>query len=80
MYTKLTLRLEASLIKRAKSHARKLDKSLSQIVADYFALLNEADNKTPQALPPLTQSLKGALQGTGVDEKDYQHYIDEKYR
>lgn len=37
--TKLTLRLDADLISRAKASAAKQGKSLSQIVADYFAAL-----------------------------------------
>ena len=39
MQTKLTLRLEEQLIERAKAHAKKRGKSVSQMVADYFALL-----------------------------------------
>jgi hypothetical protein len=37
--TKLTLRLDASLIGQAKQYAHGHNRSLSQIVADYFARL-----------------------------------------
>jgi hypothetical protein len=82
MNTKLTLRLDEALIKRAKARARLLGKSLSQMVSDYFALLN--DGADPEGghpeLPPLTRSLKGALRGGGVDRDDYLRYLDEKHR
>lgn len=80
MQTKLTLRLEEALIKRAKIRARKLGKSLSQIVSDYFTLLNEDGGKAPAELPPLTRSLKGALRGSDVDPGDYLRYLEEKHR
>lgn len=80
MQTKLTLRLEEALIKRAKTRARKLGKSLSQIVADYFALLNEDGGKVPPELPPLTRSLKGSLRESDVDHGDYLRYLEEKHR
>lgn len=80
MQTKLTLRLEEALIKRAKIRARTLGKSLSQIVSDYFALLNEDGGKPSPELPPLTRSLKGALRGSDVDQGDYLRYLEEKHR
>ncbi len=77
MQTKLTLRLEKQLIERAKAHAKKRGKSVSQMVADYFALLDRADR--PEPLPPITRSLYGALKGAAVDEDTYREYRDEKY-
>lgn len=77
MQTKLTLRLEDQLIANAKAHAKNSGKSLSQMVADYFALL---EKKTPiQELPPVTSSLKGCLQTSSVDEQDYRIYLEDKY-
>lgn len=80
MQTKLTLRLDDALIKRAKARAHALDKSLSQIVSDYFALLNGENGKTPPGLPPRTRSLKGALRKNAVDHDDYLRYLEEKHR
>ena len=77
MQTKLTLRLEEQLIKRAKAHAKKRGKSVSQMVADYFTLLDREDR--PETLAPLTRSLRGALGGTTVDEDTYRRHIEEKY-
>ncbi len=82
MQTKLTLRLDEMLIRRAKARARLLGKSLSQMVADYFALLNEeaGQRRGSPELPPITRSLKGALRAGGVDRDDYLRYLDKKHR
>ena len=81
MHTKLTLRLEADLVQRAKSFAKKTGKSVSRIVADYFTVLERPPRREkPASWPPLVRSLKGSLRRARVDEKDYQRYRQEKYR
>ena len=77
MQTKLTLRLEEQLIECAKAHAKKRGKSVSQMVADYFALLDRDDR--PETLAPLTRSLYGTLGGTAVNEGTYREHLEEKY-
>ena len=77
MQTKLTLRLEAQLIERAKAYARRRGTSLSQMVADYFALLDHAEQG--EHLAPLTRSLRGALRGADVDEDEYRQYLEKKH-
>ena len=77
MQTKLTLRLEAQLIERAKAYARRRGTSVSQMVADYFALLDRAEQA--EHLAPLTRSLHGALRGADVDEDEYRRYLEEKH-
>lgn len=77
MQTKLTLRLDAQLIERAKNHAKERGKSVSQMVADYFALLGQEEQS--ETLAPLTRSLYGALQGADVEKEDYHRYLEEKY-
>ena len=79
MQTKLTLRLDQDLIEQAKAYSAKHDKSLSQIVADYFALLEEAPTGQALELTPLVSSLKGALRGSKVSEEDYHRHLEEKY-
>ena len=78
MQTKLTLRLEADLIKRAKSFAKAQGKSVSQVVADHFERLSE----TPPApaKTPLVRSLRGVLKGHDLGEDDYRKYLAEKHR
>lgn len=79
MQTKLTLRLEDQLIEQAKSYAAKSGKSVSQIVADYFRLLTAEKAPAPLSSAPLTQSLRGLLRGSKLDEKDYKKYLEEKH-
>ena len=78
MQTKLTLRLEETLIEHAKEHARLAGKSLSQMVADYFMQLDR--QASPAPLPPVTAALRGALVSSSVDEQDYRDYLEGKYR
>ena len=80
MHTKLTLRLDEKLIERAKSYSKESGKSVSQVVADYFALLENPATPGREALAPLTRSLHGSLRGAAVDEDDYRRHLEEKYR
>lgn len=81
MQTKLTLRLDKKLIAIAKAYSERSGKSVSQLVADYFALINEkqATNDNDHELMPITRSLKGSLSGKKVNEKDYHKYLEDKY-
>jgi hypothetical protein len=80
MHAKLTLRLEQDLIQLAKSYAARTGKSLSQIVADYFALLTAKPAEEEASTTPLVGSLRGALRGADVDEADYRRHLEEKHR
>ncbi len=79
MQTKLTLRLDDELIKRAKSYAKKSGRSVSQIVAGYFSLLDEVPERETSEFTPVVRSLKGSLKGAKVGKEDYHRYIEEKY-
>ena len=80
MQTKLTLRVNLLLIKRAKSYAKQHGKSVSQIVGDYFALLNHAADLSKSISDlPTTKSLRGSLKGMSISEKNYKHYLEKKY-
>lgn len=79
MTTKLTLRINPSLIKEAKIYAKQHGKSVSQIVGDYFSLLGRvSDYEKPLSLP-LTKSLRGVLKGINVSEQDYKKHLEKKY-
>lgn len=81
MQTKLTLRMDSDLIQRAKEYSDKTGKSLSQIVADYFDLLTlERDTQKKGSSTPITNSLRGILKGSSVDEAAYNSYLEEKYQ
>ena len=77
MQTKLTLRLEDTLIQQAKNYAKQHDKSLSQVVSDYFKILTQNGNKS--TTPPITRSLIGVLESIQVEEEDYKRHLEDKY-
>ena len=77
MQTKLTLRMDEELIEQAKLYAKAQGKSLSQVVADYFAAFARAPEK--KSLAPATQSLLGIMKGTSIDEDDYKQHLEDKY-
>jgi len=77
MQTKLTLRLDDTLIEQAKGYAKQHDKSLSQVVSDYFQVLTQQAKK--QEISPITQSLVGVLDPSHVDEDAYKKHLEEKY-
>lgn len=79
MSTKLTLRLDAGLIDQAKTYAHEQDRSLSQLVADYFTRLTVASHaaataRVPKAstgsrFGPITTGLRGALRQSAGSTK-----------
>jgi len=79
MQTKLTLRLEEQLIEQAKTYAARAGKSVSQIVADYFKLLTSEKNRLASSSTPITQSLRGLLRESKLDEKAYRKYLEGKH-
>ena len=79
MKSKLTLRLEEDLIKRAKQKAKQKGTSVSQMVADYFALIDSESQNTEQKLPSSTTSLSGILKNSSINEDDYKSYLDKKH-
>jgi hypothetical protein len=79
MNTKLTLRLDERLIRNAKRYSRRTGKSVSQLVADFFQLI-EADEEVPGTeLTPRVRALLGSLRGACVTEEDYRRHLEEKY-
>ena len=81
MQTKLTLRLDDELIARAKAHARRSGRSVSELVAQFFALLGKRQHlDLGEPLPPTTKSLRGVLRGRRAEERDYDRHLEKKYR
>ncbi len=79
MNTKLTLRMDDRLIASAKEHAARTGKSVSRIVADLFEMIKNEKLKREYPLTPMVRTLRGALKGKPVDEKEYKKYLEEKY-
>ena len=80
MHTKLTLRLDADPVRKAKADGESLEESVSRMVADYFRVLDEPIEPGEAATIPLTQSLRGVLRDTGVDEADYHDHLADRDR
>lgn len=83
MNTKLTLRLDDSLITNAKTYAAKEGRSVSDLVAAYFAALgkNSPNLAAPAAArTSKTDQLVGALAGLKLDEQDYKKHLEAKYQ
>jgi len=60
MTTKLTLTVEESVIKKAKSYAKQTGRSLSELIENYLETLTE-DNKDDKQLSPKLRRLVGAV-------------------
>ena len=80
MNTKLTLRLNEDLIGRAKRYSERSGKSASQLVADYFSLLEPEEVSVEPPITPRVQALIGALKGGDGDESAYRSYLESKYK
>lgn len=79
MNTKLTLRLDDRLIAGAKDYARDAGKSLSQVVAEYFAAIT-SPGRADSGMTPAVAELRGILKGTDVTgEEDYLAHLEEKH-
>ena len=78
MNTKLTLRMDQSLVRRAKTEAQRRGKSVSRMVAEYFDSLAPRPT-VPECLPPVTSSLVGILKDKPVSEDDYKRHLREKH-
>jgi hypothetical protein len=80
MQTKLTLRLDSELIERAKRHASATGRSVSQLVSDYFSLIERQSNGTEDSpTPEIVSALHGCLAPSTLDEADYDDYRESRY-
>lgn len=79
MDTKLTLKLERSVIERAKTYAKKKNTSLSQLIENYLGFLVEPSDSNE--VTPLVKSLSGILNlPKDFDiKKNYKKHILNKY-
>ncbi len=79
MQTKLTLRLDDWLIRKAKRYSKRTGKSVSKIVADYFETLEAPSSDGIEAITPKVARLKGILKATGITEEEYHRHLEEKH-
>lgn len=81
MDTKLTLKLDETIIEKAKNYAKAKKTSLSDLVENYLQQLTN-DKKSTRKITPLVKSLSGVISlPKGYDaKKDYTDYLTNKYR
>jgi len=79
METKLTLKLDQSVIQSVKIYAEKNNRSLSKLVEDYFRnLIIDSDN-TKSKISPLVQELSGIISEKDLTGINYIDYLESKY-
>ena len=78
METKLTLKLDQSIIQSAKKYAENNNRSLSKLVEDYFRnLLIEEDPRKKYS--PLIEELSGVISEKELKKLNYVEYLEKKY-
>jgi hypothetical protein len=79
MDTKLTLKLDISIIEQAKNYAKKKNTSLSKLIESYLGKLVEPSDA--HEVTPLVKSLSGVVQlPKNFDvKKEYKKHIVNKY-
>jgi hypothetical protein len=83
METKLTLRLNDSVIERAKIYARSQKISLSKMIESYLdSLTRKKETDSKISITPLVESLSGVIDlPSDFDyKKEYGDYLTEKYK
>lgn len=80
MDTKLTLKLEQSVIEKAKDYAKRQKTSLSRLIENYLIDITEEDD-VQEKITPLVRSLSGIidLPNDYDHKKDYTDYLAKKY-
>ena len=79
MDSKLTLKLNASVIEKAKQYAKKNNISLSRMIENYLTAVTESRN-TENKISPLVKSLTGVVKLENKDyRKDYTDFLSNKY-
>ncbi len=79
MDTKLTLKLDKSVIERAKQYAKEHNISLSGLIENYLQAITLNDN-TDISISPLVKSLTGVIELEEKDyKKDYTKFLSKKY-
>ena len=80
MDSKLTLKLDQSIIERAKAYAKEKNISLSKMIENYLQALTKKQTREIE-ISPLVESLTGVIKLQDDDyKKDYSDYLIEKYK
>jgi len=80
MDTKLTLKLDETIIMRAKRYATDKKLSLSRLIESYLDMLTKEQENDVLEISPFVRSIATGKSVPLNAEKDYADYLDEKYR
>ncbi len=78
MDTKLTLKLDNSIIELAKSYAKDNNISLSKLIESYLQAVTIKKKKKID-ISPLVESLTGVIETKGNLREEYTDFLSEKY-
>ena len=79
MDSKLTLKLNRSVIEKAKQYAREHNISLSRLIENYLTAVTK-NSENSDEISPLVKSLTGVVQLNDKDyKKDYIDFLNQKY-
>ena len=79
MDSKLTLKLNESVIERAKQYAKENNISLSRMIESYLQAVT-IKKKTKMEISPLVESLTGVIELEKINyRKDYTDFLSQKY-
>jgi hypothetical protein len=81
MNTKLTLTIEQSIIKKAKSYAKEKGQSLSDIIENYLKAIT-TEKRVVEDISPLVNSLRGSFKAPESFDykKELSEGLSEKYK
>jgi len=81
MDSKLTLKLDRTVIERAKKYAKLKDTSLSRLIENYLSWITSEKTKTDN-ISPLVKSLSGIIDipENFNKKKEYTDFLESKYK
>jgi antitoxin component of RelBE/YafQ-DinJ toxin-antitoxin module len=77
---KLTLKVDETVIARAKRYAAQHGTSISGLVEQFLALVSGSATPSNDELPPILARLRREMQGASADPSTYRRYLERKYR
>jgi len=78
MDVKLTLKMDQNVINAMKQYAAQNDKSLSNLVEEFFKSMTAAGNKN-ENISPLVKELSGIISEKDLENISYTDYLEKKY-
>jgi hypothetical protein len=78
MDVKLTLKMDQNVINSMKQYAAQNDKSLSNLVEEFFKSMTAVGKKN-ENISPLVKELSGIISEKDLENISYTDYLEKKY-